>query len=190
MEELLNGGAQVAIINPDGSGFEELTSGADNNAFPSFTPDGKRFVFRTFTRDGYGLRIMNLDTRGVTTLTRDYDNFPLRSPRRDLIMFSRLVDKAYEIYTIKSGGSDLKRLTFTQGNDAQMAWSPDGEHIAFASSRKGLKDETLYTDAPQPYGELFVMRYDGTHIEQLTDNQWEDGTPTWQPTAARLVPNR
>ena len=179
----VNGGAQVAVINPDGSGFQQLTTGADNNAFPSFSPDGKRFVFRTFTRDGYGLRIMNLDTRAVTTLTREYDNFPLWSPRRDLIMFSRLVDNAYEIYTIKSDGSDLKRLTFTQGNDAHMAWSPDGEHIAFASSRMGFKDEALYTDAPQPYGELFVMRYDGTHIEQLTDNQWEDGTPAWQPAA-------
>jgi tetratricopeptide (TPR) repeat protein len=25
------------------------------------------------------------------------------------------------------------------------------------------------------------MRYDGTHVEQLTDNQWEDGGPSWQP---------
>ena len=43
-----------------------------------------------------------------------------------------------------------------------MGWSPDGEHIVFASSRMGFKDEGIYTDAPQPYGELFVMRYDGS----------------------------
>jgi hypothetical protein len=49
----------------------------------------------------------------------------------------------------------------------------------------GFKDEGVYTDAPQPYGELFVMRYDGTHIEQITDNQWEDGTPAWQPTGVQ-----
>jgi hypothetical protein len=41
--------------------------------------------------------------------------------------------------------------------------------------------EVLYTLAPQPYGELFVMRYDGTHVERLTDNQWEDAGPAWQP---------
>ena len=35
-------GAQVAIVNADGSGFEELTAGLGNNAFPSFAPDGKR----------------------------------------------------------------------------------------------------------------------------------------------------
>jgi hypothetical protein len=28
-----------------------------------------------------------------------------------------------------------------------------------------------------------VMRYDGSDVQQLTDNQWEDGTPAWQPTA-------
>jgi TolB protein len=45
----------------------------------------------------------------------------------------------------------------------------------------GFKDETLYTGSPQPYGEIFVMNYDGTHVEQLTDDQWEEGGPAWQP---------
>jgi Tol biopolymer transport system component len=183
-------GAQVAIVNADGTGFRELTSGLGNNAFPSFAPDGKRIVYRTFEKDGYGLRIMNLDTKGVTTLSGEYDNFPLWSPRGDLIMFSRLVDGAYEVHTIKPDGTGLKRLTFTHGNDAHMAWSPDGEYIVFTSSRMGFKDEVVYTDAPQPYGEIFVMRYDGTGVEQLTDNQWEDGTPAWQPSPTSQVARR
>ena len=159
-------GAQVAIVNADGTGFTELTAAPGNNAFPSFAPDGKRFVYRTFTEDGYGLRIMNLETKAVKILTREYDNFPLWSPRGDLIMFARQIEDAYEIYTIKPDGSSLKRLTFTKGNDAHMAWSPDGEYIVFTSSRMGFKDEVAYTDAPQPYGEIFVMRYDGTGVEQ------------------------
>ena len=180
------GGAQIAIIKPDGTGYRELTTGPNNNGFPSPSPDGKRFVYRSFGPDGVdGLRIMNMETKAVTTLTTGYDNFPLWSPRGDLIMFSRQADGDYEIYTIKPDGTGLRRLSHARGNDAHQGWSPDGEHIVFASTRMGFKDEATYTDAPQPYGELFVMRYDGTGVQQLTDNQWEDGTPAWQPTARR-----
>jgi Tol biopolymer transport system component len=180
-DQRVEGGAQIAMIKPDGSGFREITGGANNNGFPSMAPDGKRFVYRTFGPDGEGLRIMNIETRSVTTLTDGYDNFPLWSPRGDRIMFSRVADGDYEIYSIAPDGSGLKRLTTAVGNDAHQGWSPDGEHIVFASSRMGFKDEGAYTDAPQPYGELFVMRADGTGVEQLTDNQWEEGTPAWRP---------
>jgi len=186
----VEGGAQIAIINSDGSGFQELTSGADNNAFPSYSPDGNRLVFRNFGKNGQGLRIMNLETKAVTTLTSDYDNFPLWSPRGDLIMFARQIDGAYDIFTIRPDGTSLKRLTNGKGNDAHMSWSFDGESIAFASSRMGFKDEVAYTDAPQPYGEIFVMRYDGAHVEQLTDNQWEEGTPGLEPLAPSRVAGR
>lgn len=181
-EDRVEGGAQVALIHPDGSGFREVTTGPNNNGFPSMAPDGTRFVYRTFGPQGDGLRIMNLETKAVTTLTDGYDNFPLWSPRGDLIMFSRQAGGNYEVYTIKPDGTDVKQLTFTHGNDAHMGWSPDGEFIVFASSRMGFKDEVIYTDAPQPYGEIFVMRYDGTGVQQLTDNQWEEGAPAWQPT--------
>ena len=180
-DQRVEGGAQLAVINPDGSGFREITSGANNNGFPSMSPDGKRVVYRTFGPDGEGLRIMDIESRAVTTLTKGYDNFPIWSPRGDRIVFSRVVNGDYEIYTVAPDGTAVKRLTSAIGNDAHQGWSPDGEHIVFASSRMGFKDEGAYTDAPQPYGELFVMRADGTGLEQLTDNQWEEGTPAWRP---------
>ena len=181
-EDRIDGGGQVATINADGSGFREVTSGPNNSGFPSVAPDGLRLVYRTFGPDGNGLRILNLKDQSVTTLTTLYDNFPFWSPRGDLIMFSRQEHGNFDIYTIKPDGSDLKRITISPGNDAHMGWSPDGEWIAFASSRMGFKDESLYTIGPQPYGEIFVMRYNGEDVHQLTDNQWEEGAPAWQPT--------
>jgi TolB protein len=181
----VEGGAQVAMINADGSGYRELTSGPSNSAFPSMSPDGRRIVYRTFGPDGDGLRVLDLGTHESAAIAGGYANFPLWSPRGDLIMFSRQDGGYYEICTIKPDGSGFKQLTHSHGNDAHMAWSPDGEYIVFASSRRGFKDEVIYTDAPQPYGEIFVMRYDGTDVRQLTDNQWEEGTPAWRPTGKR-----
>jgi TolB protein len=180
-EDRTEGGAQIAMVNPDGTGFRELTRGPNNNAFPSMAPDGRRFVYRTFGPEGQGLRIMDIATNQVMPIAAGYDNFPLWSPRGDSIVFSRQDAGDYEIYSIKPDGTGLTRLTRTRGNDAHMAWSPDGEHIVFASSRMGFKDEVPYTDSPQPYGEIFVMRADGSDIRQLTDNQWEEGTPAWRP---------
>ena len=177
----VNGGAQIGIINADGSGFHRITSGPNNNAFPSFAPDGKHIVYRTTGPDGEGLRIMSLEDRSVNKLTNDYDNFPVWSPRGDLIAFIRKIQQNFEVFTIHSDGKGTIQLTNISGNEAHLAWSPDGERLLFSSTRMGFKDEALYTVGPQPYGEIFVMRSDGTQVEQLTDDQWEEGGPAWQP---------
>lgn len=182
----VNGAAQVGIVNADGSDFQVVTSGANSNAFPSFAPDGEKIVYRTEGPDGQGLRIMNLEDRSMKVLTTGYDNFPIWSPRGDLIAFMREIDGFFQILTIHPDGTGLKQLTHTVGNEAHMAWSPDGEYMLFTSSRMGFKDEVLYENNPQPYGEIFVMRDDGTDVEQLTDDQWEEGTPAWQPKTAAL----
>lgn len=173
------------MINADGSGFHVITSGVNSNAFPSFAPDNKRMVYRTTGPDGAGLRIMNLEDHSIIVLTTEHDNFPVWSPRGNLIAFVRKIGDDFEIFTIRPDGKDVTQLTHTKGNDSHLGWSPDGEQIVFTSSRMGFKDEVLNTDAgAQPYGEIFVMRYDGAEVEQLTDNQWEDGGPSWQPDKA------
>jgi Tol biopolymer transport system component len=182
----VNGGAQVGIANADGSGFHLITSGNSNNAFASFAPDGKHIVYRTTGPDADGLRIMNLDDRSITVLTNEWDNFPVWSPRRDLIAFVRRNGVDFNVFTIHPDGTGLKQLTDMHGVNAHLAWSPDGERLLFCSSRMGFKDEVVLIGAPQPYGEVFVMRYDGTQVEQLTDNQWEEGGPAWQPRKPTL----
>jgi Tol biopolymer transport system component len=179
-----NGEEQLGIVNVDGSGFHLITAGANKDAFPSFAPDGKHIVYRTTGPEGEGLRILSLEDHSIAALTNDYDNFPVWSPRGNLIAFVRKIGDDFEVFTIRPDGKDVSQLTHTKGNDAHVAWSPDGQRIVFASSRMGFKDEAFYSYAPQPYGEIFVMKYDGTQVEQLTDNQWEEGGPTWQPQSS------
>ncbi len=176
----VNGGAQVGIVNADGSGYHLVTSGSNNNAFPSFAPDGKRVVYRTAGAGEQGLRVMNLADGSVSQLTGEWDNFPVWSPRGDRIAFIRRNGSDFQIFTIQPDGRGLTQLTRTHGIDAHLGWSPDGERLMFTSSRMGFKDEVLYTRGPQPYGEIFVMDSNGSHVEQLTDDQWEEGGAAWQ----------
>ncbi|MDP9038387.1 MAG: hypothetical protein M3O02_03810 [Acidobacteriota bacterium] len=187
----VNGGAQVAIVNADGTGFHVVTTGTNNNAFASFGPDGRQIVYRTAGPEEEGLRVMTLADGTVRTLTSAYDNFPVWSPKGDRIAFIRRTEGSFQAMTIHPDGTGLKQLTHTKGNEAHLAWSPDGERLLVTSSRMGFKDESLYTGSPQPYGEIFAMRADGSEVEQLTDDQWEEGGPAWQPgqggVAARTI---
>ena len=174
--------ADVAVVGADGRGLKILTDGAGNYGFPSWSPDGSRIVYRYATSVTSGLAIVDTET-GVTTRLNtglDKNNFPAWSPSGDRISFTGYRDQNYDIYTIKQDGTDLQRLTQSPGNEAHSTWSPDGKWIAFASARQGFKDESaLHAFNPQPYGDIYVMRADGSDVRQLIDDQFEDSTPSW-----------
>jgi len=176
--------AHLMMVRPDGSERRDLASGTMNAGFPSFSPDGKHIVYRVWSAQIKGLRVLNLDDNSIAELTNQNDTFPFWSPLGDRIGFTRDTggSNSFEIFTIKPDGSDLKRLTSAPGNDAHCAWSTDGKYILFSSSRLGFRDEApLYDGSPQPYAELFVMKSDGTQLKRVSDDKWEEGTPAWVP---------
>ncbi len=176
--------ADIAIIRNDGTGLKMLTDGSGNYGFPSWSPDGRQIVYRSSSNGKSSLMIIDIETGNVKALHTgsDKDNFPAWSPAGDVIAFTSYRDGDYEIYTIKPDGTGLKRLTNSPGNDAHCTWSPDGKWIAFSSARGGFKDEAaLHPYNPQPYGDIYVMRADGSDVRRLTDNQFEEATPGWIP---------
>ena len=181
--------SNIAVVAPDGTGFRLLTQGDANNGFPSWSPDGSRIVFRVQDEHGKGLRILDVATGQVSVLTDgkgNNDNFPSWSPNGEEISFSSdREDGDWEIYAIHVDGTHLRRITHIPGNDAHSSWSPDGQWLVFATGKDGFKDEmALHPHNPQSYGEIAVIRPDGSDLRVLTDNPWEDSTPRWAPLPA------
>jgi len=72
------------------------------------------------------------------------------------------VTPEYDIFTARPDGSNLTRMTFTPGYDAEATISPRGDRIVFTSIRHGDLD-------------LYSMKLDGTDVRQLTDEPGYDG---------------
>ena len=177
--------SRLAIARADGSGVRTVTPDGGIDGFPSWSPDGQQLVFRQGGGQRRGLAILDIGSGAVRPLTSGSgnDNFPAWSPDGKQIVFASDRSGDWEIYSIAPDGSNLRRLTTSPGNDAHPAWSPDGKWIAFSTARAGFKDEAvLHHYNPQSYGELAVMRPDGSDVTLLTDDPFEDATVAFRPT--------
>lgn len=72
-------------------------------------------------------------------------------------------------YTVGAEGENLELLTKTEGKQADVAWSPNGEYIAFLGGK-------VYSD---PLAQrIYVVDSDGGEAADITPEDYE-GTPEW-----------
>jgi Tol biopolymer transport system component len=86
---------------------------------------------------------------------------------------------AGEVYSAAADGSDLRRLTDNEGDDAGPRWSPDGSRILFTSdrnlpSRGGIRHQAE---------EVYSIAADGSCLTWLTNGTPASGAPTWRPAS-------
>jgi hypothetical protein len=130
---------------------------------------------------------MDADGRNLHPLTQGKwtDTMADWSPNGDWIVFASDRDGDFEIWKIKPDGTGLQKIIKGGGRNNHPHFAPDGQWIVFTSRRAGYSAEEIsLPDQPQPYGDLFVARLDGTGLWRLTHNGFEEGTPAWGP----LVP--
>ncbi len=174
--------AAIWRVRRDGTGAEQLTDGSVHSGFPSYAPNGKEIVFRVWSKEQKGLRILDLETRQTRVLTAGHDNLPGWSPDGKRIVFTRKgEDGNFDIYTIKPDGSGLFRCTNHASSDGHAVWTADGR-IAWSGSQHGFRDEAaLYDQTFQQYGQIYIMNADGSGKRIVTDSKWEDSMPLYLP---------
>ena len=95
------------------------------------------------------------------------------------------------VYDEKTGAT--KRLTHTQGYDAEAAYSPDGEWIVFSSNRDAYGRKPSDTEQkqrdkdPSHFAEIYIMRADGSGERRLTHHPGYDGGPFFTHDGSRIV---
>ena len=112
----------------------------------------------------------------VSSLTTEdgQEFFPSLSPDGKWLVYSRanpVLNRNMVVLRAVGGQSVINLTADSSGeNNGQPSFSPDGEHIAFRSSRDG--------------GGIFVMRRTGESVRKLTS---EGHNPSWSPDGTSLV---
>lgn len=105
----------------------------------------------------------------------------VQDPAPGKIVFVSDRDGNREIYSMRSDGTNVKRLTNSLGDDVEPCWSPDGGRIAWASNRSGG-------------WHIWLMNSDGSNQHVLNDApKFTDRKPMWSggdPKRVAFLSNR
>ena len=180
-------------------------------------------AFSVWGTPPHGIAVINPDGSGRRWLTYDYPvseigiyDEPTWSPDGHWLAFTLgFMDEGDdEIYIINVDGSDLQRITYDDYGSNYLAWSPDGQEIAFTTPELyilNLSDgssrhigETLQETgglAWSPDGEqiavraatadggytLYLIDANGDNPRQVTDFQLGSGRISWSPDGQQIA---
>jgi Tol biopolymer transport system component len=101
---------------------------------------------------------------------------------------------ADQIYTMKSDGSDVKRVSTGKGRCTCSYFFPDGKRILFSSTHHKDPQPPPRPDYSRGYVwpiyptyDIFTARPDGSDLRQLTDSPGYDAESTISPDGKRIV---
>jgi TolB protein len=177
--------SDVWVARADGSDAFRVTRSPAMEFDPSWSPEGRRLVYRRQPGDDASTEIyaVGADGSGQRRLTNNdvADWGPDWSPDGRSIVWNSSVGTfgfGFYGYTMRPDGSGVRRLS--RHYVEYPAWSPDGSRIAFMAQEPGAVGSN-------PDYNIFVMDADGSDAHRLTTTPGSDGWPAWSPDGSRIV---
>ena len=100
---------------------------------------------------------------------------PNWSPQNDKVLYQRLENGKWDIWTMDIYGEDHQKITSSEGDNTDAVFSGDGEWIIYS------------TDTDLEYANIFKISLDGGDPIRLTNYNGYDGAPSVSLDASKLV---
>ncbi len=168
---------EIFLMDYDGHSQRRITGHISTSLSPVWAADGSGLVYLSYFQGRPGVYWADLTTGRKTPVV--FEEQPAYSPSvcpdGDTVVFARPIRSNMEIFaTTRSGGGTPRQLTRSSRIDTNPECSPDGQRLAFTSSRSGT---------PQ----IYTMDLDGTNLARVTfEGRYNEGA-SWHPDGSKLV---
>ena len=152
-----DGNSEIYVVNRDGSGLRRLTNHPMIDVTPTWSPTGNQIAFTSDRTGTPQIWVMNADgsePHKITNESRcDRPTWSV-SPNNE-IAYAGQTGAGYDIRVYDFATGTSRTITDGIGSNESPAFSPNGRHIAFTSTRQGK-------------AQIFVIDRDGKNLRQLT----------------------
>jgi len=166
----MSGDPEIYISDANGLNLQRLTFTPGVDISPVWNPKtGNEIAFvsdRSGTPQIYAMSSDGTNLRRLVSVGGDASS-PSWSPNGLFIAYHWRVSETgtYDIYVLEIATGRIVQLTHDARRNEHPVWSPDGRHIAFESTRSGLR-------------QIWTMLADGRDPQQLTEKGQNWG-PNW-----------
>lgn len=119
------GGPQIYKVSANGGSPKRMTFEGDYNSAPSVSPDGKKIAVVTSTSKGFGIGIVDVESRQMQELTNGgLDESPSFAPNGDMVIYATKKGRRGVLAAVSSDGRVQQTLVLKSGEVREPDWSP------------------------------------------------------------------
>ncbi len=167
-----SGNFDIWMINPDGTGLQQLTSDPSNECSP--VGFGSKIVYVSDREGNKDIWIMNNDGSNKEQLTTESSNEYSPTIIHSKIFYLSDHSGNEDIWLMCEEDTNKERLTFSTVDENMPSWSPIGGIIYAA--RTGVNDDY----------DLWMMNTNGTGKVQLTNSTANETNPIFSSSPCHL----